>query len=78
MMNYRAEKRSLAGWSTRIGCVAALLGCILATGANAQTGKKVTVGFSQIGAESGWRTVNTDSIKSEAEKRGINLKFADV
>ncbi len=40
--------------------------------------KKITVGFSQIGAESGWRTANTESIKSEAAKRGINLKFADA
>ena len=40
--------------------------------------KKITVGFSQIGAESGWRTANTDSIKSEAAKRGIDLKFADA
>src|SRR5437899_3717551 len=41
-------------------------------------GKKIVVGFSQIGAESGWRTANTDSIKSEAAKRGIELKFADA
>ncbi len=40
--------------------------------------KKVVVGFSQIGAESGWRTANTDSIKSEAAKRGVDLKFADA
>src|SRR5215470_15531210 len=40
--------------------------------------KKIVVGFSQIGAESGWRTANTDSIKSEAAKRGIDLKFADA
>jgi ABC-type sugar transport system substrate-binding protein len=40
--------------------------------------KKITVGFSQIGAESGWRTANTESIKSEAAKRGIDLKFADA
>ena len=40
--------------------------------------KPLTVGFSQIGAESGWRTANTKSIKSEAEKRGINLKFSDA
>jgi galactofuranose transport system substrate-binding protein len=39
---------------------------------------KTTVGFSQIGAESGWRTANTDSIKSEAAKRGVDLKFADA
>jgi simple sugar transport system substrate-binding protein len=41
-------------------------------------GKKIVVGFSQIGAESGWRTANTESIKSEAAKRGIELKFADA
>ncbi len=40
--------------------------------------KKVVVGFSQIGAESGWRSANTDSIKSEAAKRGVDLKFADA
>jgi len=39
---------------------------------------KPVVGFSQIGAESAWRTANTDSIKGEAAKRGINLKFADA
>ncbi len=38
----------------------------------------LTVGFSQIGAESGWRTANTESIKGEAAKRGIDLKFADA
>src|SRR6201984_383125 len=40
--------------------------------------KKLVVGFSQIGAESGWRTANTESIKSEAARRGIELKFADA
>jgi ABC-type sugar transport system substrate-binding protein len=36
------------------------------------------VGFSQVGAESGWRTANTKSIKDEAAKRGIELKFSDA
>ena len=40
--------------------------------------KKLVVGFSQVGAESGWRTANTDSIKSEATKRGIDLRFSDA
>ena len=39
---------------------------------------QLKVGFSQIGAESGWRTANTESIKAEAAKRGIDLKFADA
>lgn len=40
--------------------------------------KKMTVGFSQIGAESGWRTAETESIQAEAKKRGIELKFSDA
>jgi galactofuranose transport system substrate-binding protein len=44
----------------------------------AKPASKIVVGFSQIGAESGWRTANTESIKSEAAKRGIDLRFADA
>ena len=40
--------------------------------------KKITLGFSQIGAESEWRTANTESIKSAAKDAGINLKFSDA
>jgi ABC-type sugar transport system substrate-binding protein len=40
--------------------------------------KKLTVGFAQVGAESAWRTAETDSIKAEATKRGVNLKFSDA
>ena len=39
---------------------------------------KLVVGFSQIGAESGWRTAETESIQSEAKKRGIDLRFSDA
>ena len=38
----------------------------------------LTVGFSQIGSESGWRAAETSVTKQEAEKRGITLKFADA
>ena len=37
-----------------------------------------TVGFSQIGSESGWRAAETTVTREEAEKRGIDLKFADA
>ncbi|MBL9120328.1 MAG: ABC transporter substrate-binding protein [Phycisphaerae bacterium] len=40
--------------------------------------KPIRVGFAQIGAESDWRKANTDSIRNEAEKRGINLTFSDA
>jgi ABC-type sugar transport system substrate-binding protein len=55
-----------------------VLGLVLSTAVCSAADKKIVVGFSQIGAESGWRTANTDSIKSEAAKRGIDLKFADA
>ncbi|MBQ4769726.1 substrate-binding domain-containing protein [Pectobacterium versatile] len=38
----------------------------------------LTVGFSQIGSESGWRSAETKVSKQEAEKRGITLKIADA
>ncbi len=38
----------------------------------------VVVGFSQIGSESGWRAAETSVTKAEAQKRGIDLKFADA
>src|SRR5690349_18364476 len=35
------------------------------------------IGFAQTGAESDWRTANSESMKAEAAKRGIDLKFSD-
>lgn len=49
-----------------------------ASGGGQEGGKQLTVGFAQVGAESAWRTAETESIKSEAEKRGVNLKFSDA
>ena len=40
--------------------------------------KKIVLGFSQIGAESEWRTANTESIKAAAKEAGIELKFSDA
>ena len=36
------------------------------------------LGFSQIGAESEWRTANTTSIQSAAPEAGITLRFSDA
>jgi ABC-type sugar transport system substrate-binding protein len=38
----------------------------------------LTVGFSQIGSESGWRAAETSVSKSEAQKRNVTLKIADA
>jgi ABC-type sugar transport system substrate-binding protein len=42
------------------------------------TDGKITLGFSQTGSESGWRTANTKSINEAAAAAGINLKFSDA
>ena len=39
--------------------------------------KQITLGFSQLGAESKWRDANTASIKEAAKSAGIELKFAN-
>ena len=38
----------------------------------------LTIGFSQIGSESGWRAAETTVTKQQTKKRGIDLKFADA
>ena len=40
--------------------------------------QRIVLGFSQIGAESEWRTANTESIKSAAVTMNIDLRFADA
>src|SRR5690554_509597 len=52
-----------------------ILAFVLTGGVGAR--RKIVVGFAQVGAESAWRTANTESIISEAKKRGIELKYVD-
>jgi galactofuranose transport system substrate-binding protein len=40
-------------------------------------GRKIVLGFAQVGSESEWRVANTKSIKTAAVKAGINLIFED-
>jgi simple sugar transport system substrate-binding protein len=46
--------------------------------AGAAPDKQRTIGFAQVGAESAWRTAETESIRAEATKRKIDLKFSDA
>jgi len=46
--------------------------------ASGGSGDKIVLGFSQVGAESGWRTANTKSIQDSAKAAGIELKFTDA
>jgi len=65
--------RKLFLWS---GALA--LGALMMPSGHAASGKKLKVGFAQTDAESAWRTANSASMKAEAEKRGIDLKFSDA
>jgi simple sugar transport system substrate-binding protein len=66
-----------------VGIALALAACIPFVGCAkkaADSGSKlITVGFSQIGAESDWRTANTESFKSTfTEANGFKLIFDDA
>jgi galactofuranose transport system substrate-binding protein len=62
-----------------------LFALLLAGGATMSLGmhafaadKKLVLGFAQVGAESEWRSANTQSIKQSAKDAGITLKFSDA
>eukprot|EP00873_Tetraselmis_striata_P032704 jgi/Tetstr1/452968/TSEL_040004.t1 len=38
----------------------------------------MTIGFSQIGSESGWRAAETSVTRQQAEEWGVNLQFSDA
>jgi len=58
--------------------VAAVGPLAAACGKKAKSGGKITLGFSQVGSESGWRAANTTSVKEAAVAAGINLKFSNA
>ncbi|MGR3824880.1 MAG: galactofuranose ABC transporter, galactofuranose-binding protein YtfQ [Salipiger marinus] len=57
---------------------ATLLASVLVLSPGALLAADMTIGFSQIGSESGWRAAETTVTRQEAESRGIELKFADA
>jgi ABC-type sugar transport system substrate-binding protein len=57
----------------------AVCGLLAACGGEPASGDDtITMGFSQVGAESGWRTANTKSVRASAKEAGIELKFSDA
>jgi ABC-type sugar transport system substrate-binding protein len=50
----------------------------LAISATAALAEGETIGFSQIGSESGWRAAETTLTKTQAEERGYQLQFSDA
>jgi len=67
----KMNRRTLGAALAAVSLAALLPGSALAQ-------KKIVLGFSQVGAESEWRTANTESIKSAAKDAGIELKFSDA
>jgi ABC-type sugar transport system substrate-binding protein len=65
--------------SRRIAALCVALGIALVAGCSRESRhERIVLGFSQIGAESEWRTANTESIKSAAATMNIDLRFADA
>ena len=66
----------------RLHCLLLVATCATALAAcskhEAGESGKIVLGFSQIGAESEWRTANTNSITQAAADAGITLKFSDA
>lgn len=63
----------------KLGLVLALVLALFVPFVMAQdSGEGLTIGFSQIGSESAWRTSFTEAVKAEAAARGINLLFSDA
>jgi len=66
---------------TLVAVSAITLSSVVLTACSSSSAKddgKITMGFAQVGAESGWRTANTKSIQESASSAGIELKFSDA
>jgi galactofuranose transport system substrate-binding protein len=82
-----AQERAMNVIANKGRLVAALAAALLAGGVLSACGSgdsgsgssdgKITLGFAQVGAESGWRTANTKNIQDSATAAGIELKFSD-
>ncbi|AQS08662.1 ABC transporter periplasmic-binding protein YtfQ precursor [Clostridium saccharobutylicum] len=76
-------KKMMALVASTVLCVGMLAGCgstSSSTGSQLTSSKsdKKVIGFAQVGAESGWRTAETDSIKSiPTLDSNFDLKFSD-
>ncbi len=72
------KKLATAVLATGLALSAAACGGGSTTSPTPAGNKKITLGFAQVGAESGWRAANTASIRESAKKADIDLKFSDA
>lgn len=79
MSNRPFARRDLFGAAIALAATGGLAACAKQNpAASASGGTTITLGFAQVGSESGWRTANTTSIKDAATAAGITLKFSDA
>jgi ABC-type sugar transport system substrate-binding protein len=75
--------KKIIGMAAAGAMLLALAGCSAGGGSSSGEGEApapedLVVGFSQVGAESGWRAANTKDIQAAFEEAGIPLKFSDA
>jgi galactofuranose transport system substrate-binding protein len=58
--------------------IALMTALLAACSGGEQQPARIVLGFSQIGAESEWRTANTESIQAAAKNMDIDLRFSDA
>jgi ABC-type sugar transport system substrate-binding protein len=73
-----ATRRSLLAAAGLVAIGGPAAACAKKEPAGGGASGAITLGFSQTGSESGWRTANTKSIQDAAKAAGINLKFSDA
>jgi simple sugar transport system substrate-binding protein len=78
MIDRRSFLRGAAGAAAVAAAGGALAACSKKSAGPSNGAKTITLGFSQVGSESGWRAANTASVKDAATAAGINLKFSDA
>jgi galactofuranose transport system substrate-binding protein len=66
------------GCGTRTPASSAVEMNLTASGKTKKTYQDIIVGFAQIGAESEWRTANTNSLKETADQLNVEFRFSDA
>ncbi|MFE9018590.1 ABC transporter substrate-binding protein [Streptomyces sp. NPDC007808] len=76
------NRRNFLTAAVGVAATAGLAACAKEDGPSSDSSgggsKAITLGFAQVGSESGWRTANTDSVKSAAKEAGFKLQFSDA
>ncbi|MET9966499.1 ABC transporter substrate-binding protein [Streptomyces sp. NPDC006356] len=76
------NRRNFLTAAVGVAATAGLAACAKEDGSSSSSSgggsKAITLGFSQVGSESGWRSANTDSVKSAAKEAGYKLQFSDA